>query len=84
MAKLKPCPFCGVPPTVRKGMLGGYVLEHAAVSAEKCILARLRDSILATSESPEAIGYGWNQRAGDNRTDPLGEALNSGDGSYKP
>jgi hypothetical protein len=78
---LKPCPFCGTTPEVGKHMLGGFILRHVTpVNRLPCILDRV-DGPLATSETREAIGFTWNQRA---CPDPFAEAFNSGDGSYKP
>ena len=74
--KLKPCPFCGAKAIVRENDPGMW-----EILCTKCYARTLTG--IGADQIP-ALRERWNRRTEDRFHASLDEALNSGDGSYKP
>jgi Lar family restriction alleviation protein len=70
---LKPCPFCGY-----KDVHLGHVWQIFSVSCSHC---RIEGPVDPTEAGAIAA---WNARAPESLPDSIQEALNSGDGVYRP
>lgn len=80
MIPITPCPFCGdADPAIDE-----VDLRVWAVVCNGCgCTGPIEDYDNAKQSAERAIEL-WNQRAKDRGPDPLCEALNSGDGVYRP
>jgi len=75
-----PCPFCGdSDPAIDE-----IEIKVWAVCCNGCGCIGPVENYASALQSPERAIELWNARASDRQPGPLGEALNSGDGSYRP
>lgn len=74
-----PCPFCGDPDPA----IDEIEMDIWAVCCNECgAVGPHQSDDGVTNLGPKAIEL-WNKR-GSNRPDPLSQALNEGDGVYRP
>lgn len=62
MNKLKPCPFCGVEPCVRKNYGGAFILKYRVVCANPS--CRMNPHTIESWDLSD-VESRWNRRASD-------------------
>lgn len=77
---IKPCPFCGnANPTMEEVDMGVW-----ALCCDKCNATGPISSFNGAGQTGSMAIEAWNRRPGEGLPAGIDEALNSGDGVYRP
>lgn len=77
---IKPCPFCGnANPSIDE-----VDIDVHAVCCDSCKMTGPIGGPNIRAQSPETAIALWNRRPGEGLPPGINEALNSGDGVYRP